>query len=350
MAAMNKQVFADQLDQQIEVMIAGRGTETCPEWASLLRIASELRALPSPEFKDRLKADLIEESETTLALGPRPELQSMESELALAEILPTLGGKEFGIFPADHRSFLVSFVSHAAMVALIVSGIWAGHRTMTNTSGRVISALTFAGGHGGGGGGDHSAIAVSKGTPPKFSNQQFAQPTIVVRNSNSKLQVEPTVLGPPNIKLPESNQLGDLMSSNAAVPSNGTGAGMGMGSGAGGGSGSGIGAGVGPGANRGFGGGVFAIGGGVTAPRAIDDPEPEYSDEARKIKQQGTVILSIVVDPQGHPRSIHVARSLGLGLDEKAVEAVRKWKFEPGTKDGQPVAVQVNVEVNFRLY
>jgi protein TonB len=57
-----------------------------------------------------------------------------------------------------------------------------------------------------------------------------------------------------------------------------------------------------------------------------------------------------VVDAQGHPRNIHVARSLGLGLDEKAVEAVRKWKFEPGTKDGQPVAVQVNVEVNFRLY
>jgi TonB family protein len=88
----------------------------------------------------------------------------------------------------------------------------------------------------------------------------------------------------------------------------------------------------------------------VSAPRAIYNPDPEYSDEARKAKFQGNVVLSLVVDPLGHVRDIHVARSLGMGLDEKALEAVRKWKFEPGMKDGYPVAVQVNVEVNFRLY
>ncbi|HET8825195.1 MAG TPA: energy transducer TonB [Terriglobales bacterium] len=80
------------------------------------------------------------------------------------------------------------------------------------------------------------------------------------------------------------------------------------------------------------------------------DPEPEYSEEARKIKQQGMVVLSVVVDQQGRPRNIHIARSLGLGLDEKAIDAVKRWKFTPGTKDGIPVAVQVNVEVSFRLY
>jgi TonB family protein len=88
----------------------------------------------------------------------------------------------------------------------------------------------------------------------------------------------------------------------------------------------------------------------VTGPRAIYDPDPEYSEEARKAKYQGTVILAIVVDPSGHPRDVRVARSLGLGLDEKAIEAVQKWKFAPGVKDGVPVAVQVNVEVSFRLY
>jgi TonB family protein len=88
----------------------------------------------------------------------------------------------------------------------------------------------------------------------------------------------------------------------------------------------------------------------VTAPRAIYDPEPEYSEEARRVHFQGVVVLSIVVDQAGHARDIRVARSVGLGLDEKAIEAVKKWKFEPGVKDGHPVAVGVNVEVNFRLF
>jgi TonB family protein len=62
------------------------------------------------------------------------------------------------------------------------------------------------------------------------------------------------------------------------------------------------------------------------------------------------VVLSIVVDQTGHARDIRVARSVGLGLDEKAIEAIKKWKFAPGLKDGHPVAVGVNVEGNFRLY
>ncbi len=72
--------------------------------------------------------------------------------------------------------------------------------------------------------------------------------------------------------------------------------------------------------------------------------------EARKAKYQGTVVLWIVVGPDGKVHDLHVQRSLGLGLDEKAIEAVKLWKFDPARKDGQPVAVQVNVEVNFRLY
>jgi TonB family protein len=92
------------------------------------------------------------------------------------------------------------------------------------------------------------------------------------------------------------------------------------------------------------------VGGGVSAPRAIFRPEPEYSEEARKAKFQGTVVLSLVVGPDGRAHDIRVRRSLGLGLDEKAVETVRTWKFEPARKDGQPVAVLISIEVNFRLY
>ena len=136
----------------------------------------------------------------------------------------------------------------------------------------------------------------------------------------------------------------------ASLPSNGTGLGGGIGSGTGTGVGSGHGPGVGPGSGGGIGGGVYHVGGGVLPPKALDDPEPDYSDEARKAKRQGSVVLWVVVGADGRPHEIKVQRSLGMGLDEKAVEAVRRWKFDPAKKDGQAVAVQIFVEVNFRLY
>jgi TonB family protein len=77
--------------------------------------------------------------------------------------------------------------------------------------------------------------------------------------------------------------------------------------------------------------------------------DPEYSEEARKAKYSGTVLISLIVDANGKAQNIRVVRSLGLGLDEKAMEAVAKWKFKPGMKGGQAVAVQATIEVNFRL-
>jgi periplasmic protein TonB len=206
---------------------------------------------------------------------------------------------------------------------------------------------------GGGGGGDRDKLQASKGRLPKFSMQQLTPPTVVVRNDNPKLAAEPTVVIPPQVVL-ATNQLpmvGDPISHLlSAPPSNGTGSGSGIGSGNGGGVGSGEGPGVGPGRGGGIGGGVFRIGGGVSAPRPIFTPDPEYSEEARKAKYQGTCVLWLVVGPDGKTRDIKVARTLGLGLDEKAIEAVKQWKFEPAMKGDTPVAVQVNVEVTFRLY
>ena len=92
------------------------------------------------------------------------------------------------------------------------------------------------------------------------------------------------------------------------------------------------------------------VGGGGTRPRAIYDPDPDYSDAARKAKYQGSVVLWLVVGADGLPHNIRVQRSLGMGLDEKAVAAVSTWRFQPATLNGQPVAVEVNVEVSFRLY
>ncbi len=206
---------------------------------------------------------------------------------------------------------------------------------------------------GGGGGGDRDKLIAPKGRLPKQSMEQFTPPAMVIRNDHPKMTVEPSVLVPPQIKLANNNlpNLGDPKSVVPSGPaSNGPGAGGGIGSGSGGGVGSGEGGGVGPGYGGGTGGGVFKVGGGVSAPRAIYAPDPDYSEEARKAKYEGTVVLWLVVGPDGRPRQMRVTRSLGMGLDEKALEAVREWKFEPALKDGRPVAVQISVEVNFRLY
>jgi TonB family protein len=95
--------------------------------------------------------------------------------------------------------------------------------------------------------------------------------------------------------------------------------------------------------------GVFKIGNGVTAPVPIFKPEPEYSEEARLAKYQGDVTLTIEIGPDGATRNIRVVQGLGLGLDEKAVDGVSRWRFRPGTKDGVPVTVLAQVTVNFRL-
>jgi TonB family protein len=203
---------------------------------------------------------------------------------------------------------------------------------------------------GGGGGGDRSPLPASKGKLPRQDLKQFTPPMAVVNNPNPKLIMEPTIIVPPDVTLPNVNmaQYGDP-TARIGPPSNGPGSGGGIGSGSGGGVGPGRGGGFGPGEGGGAGGGAFRIGGGVSAPVPIYKVEPEYSEEARKAKFQGTVLLSIVVDETGKTTNVRVVRPLGMGLDEKAIEAVLKWRFRPGYKEGKPVAVMANVEVNFRL-
>jgi periplasmic protein TonB len=204
---------------------------------------------------------------------------------------------------------------------------------------------------GGGGGGDRDVIQATKGKLPKFSMEQITPPVVVVRNPNPKLPVEPTVVIPPQVQLAANNMpnLGDPLA-HGVLPSNGTGAGGGIGSGSGGGVGSGKGPGFGPGEGGGTGGGIFHVGGGVSPPRQIYAPEPEFSEEARKAKYQGVCTLGLIVGTDGRPSNIRVLNSLGMGLDEKAIEAVKNWKFEPAMKDGHPVRVEIAVEVDFHLY
>ncbi len=275
-------------------------------------------------------------------------------------ILPTLFGEGYGVYAVKPLNFVISYILQMMLIgAVLASGFFVvEHRQeikkqvvglVTDISPYVLPASKSKAG-GGGGGGDRDKLAASKGALPKLSDKQITPPAVVVRNENPKLAVEPTVVVPPQIKLPVTGQLGDPLSNVLGPPSNGTGSGGGIGSGSGGGVGSGRGPGVGPGWGGGIGGGAYRVGGGVSAPRALYAPDPEYSEEARKAKYQGTVVLWVVVGPDGRPHEIRVQRALGMGLDEKAIEAVRQWKFEPARKDGQAVAVQINVEVNFRLY
>ncbi len=291
----------------------------------------------------------------------KPDESTTESEPGPDRILPTLFGEGSGLYEVHKGPFVASFLLNTAVAALLMAmGSWmATHSAqvqnqittaLIDVSPYILKPSTKLAG-GGGGGGDHDKLAASKGALPKSSRQQITPPQVVVRNETPKLTAEPTVVVPPEIRLPQGNMFGDPLSKAlASLPSNGTGLGGGIGSGTGTGVGSGNGPGVGPGSGGGIGGGVYHVGGGVLPPKVLYDPEPDYSDEARKVKRQGSVILWVVVGTDGRPHEIKVQRSLGMGLDEKAVEAVRRWKFEPARKDGQAVAVQIFVEVSFRIY
>jgi TonB family protein len=91
------------------------------------------------------------------------------------------------------------------------------------------------------------------------------------------------------------------------------------------------------------------VGAGIISPRVLSMVDPEYTEEGRVAKYQGSTMLSVDIGPDGFARNIRITRGLGFGLDENAVTAVQRWRFQPATKDGAPLTVQAAIEVNFRL-
>lgn len=260
----------------------------------------------------------------------------------------------------------ISAVAHIAIIGLLLSGVFVSHQIVQEETRQTVTliapspesyALPVAKKviSGGGGGGDHDILPAPKGNPPKPALQQITPPAIVIHNQQPKLAVQPTVVAPPQVHLADNHvpNLGVPAAAPvmpAAPPSNGTGSGGGIGSGSGGGVGVGHGPGVGAGSGGGIGGGVYKVGGEISAPTAISAPDPNYTEEARRAKKQGTCELWLIVDSSGHPRDIRVIHGLGFGLDAKAVEAVQQWRFQPALKDGRPVDVQISVQVDFHLY
>jgi protein TonB len=189
----------------------------------------------------------------------------------------------------------------------------------------------------GGGGGSPDKVEAIKGRiPPRPA---MADAPKLDQPSLPSIDVQKDIQIPDNPSLPN---FGVSNSPNVKLASGGNGSGMGLGSGHGNGYGSGYGDNI--------GGGLERIGGQVSTPVLIYKVEAEFSEEARRNKYQGVVIVNIIIDKQGNPQNPRVVRALGMGLDEKAIDAIKQYRFKPAMKNGKPVAVQMNVEIDFHMY
>jgi len=171
------------------------------------------------------------------------------------------------------------------------------------------------------------------------------------------VSIEPPKPAPPAVQAPVVSIPADPVDVQGAlnakpgttVASNGSGIGGGVGSGAGTGLGEGQGSGIGPGTGGGTGGGPFRPGSGIDPPQLLREVRPAYTDDARRRGIEGDVVLEIVVGRDGRVASLRVKSGLGAGLDQRAIEAVRQWRFSPARRQGQPVEVVVEVSVEFKL-
>jgi periplasmic protein TonB len=286
-----------------------------------------------------------------------PPLQTITQPVAVKEIWSrnTQFTRVQALSTAFHVVVLVLIIVPLAPGFLSLATTKASSRREISTD---ISALlpkllpSVKKGDGGGGGGSHDLRRATAGKLPKFSAIQLTPPKAVT-NPNARMAMMPAVLVPPELKLasPNMNNWGDPVSK-VINDSNGTGGGNGIGSGYGRGVGPGNGDGVGPGDEFGAGGGPPNAGTGPYGyPTCVYCPPAQYSDEAVKSKYQGTVFLVVTITADGKAMDVKVVRGVGLGLDEKAIEAVRSWRFRPAAgPDGRPAAVRQTIEVNFHLY
>jgi TonB family protein len=355
---MNSPTLFDELDQAIGQMMSEPDAprpNVRAEIADLLDVAIDLRHLPRPDFKMRLKAEL-EWQNWSPAEGAGLETPLLHRAftrkpgVAETDLMPSLSGNGYGIYPVRRANFAASVLLHvAAVVVFVALGVMMVQKQQKDRN-QTLSVVTLLAPYkngGGGGGGDRSIQPASEGGRPKTSMQQLVPPVVIRPREDSKIMAEPTVVA--DLKLAASPQVGDQLS-RLMAPSNGPGAGGGIGSGSDGGVGPGHGVGSGPGNDYGNG-GARAESGHITKPKLIFSVDPEFSEEARRLKYQGVVVVTVLVGVDGRIHDARITRSLGMGLDEKALETIKLWKFEPArASNGSPVAVYASIEVNFRLY
>ena len=276
-------------------------------------IATDLILETQPWFKtvfSQLKYIFVKEE--------RPDIQVTAQPVEVDEI--------FKEYKFRSSSLAFSMIAHVVVVfAIVFVPMWLVKQAKKSTSTNVElldpSQLTLnlppkpEKSGGGGGGGRREVIPASKGKLPRPSDKQLTPPTPKIVNLDPVLSVEPTVIVPQLNSFPDINiaNYGDPLGI-PGPPSSGPGTGGGIGTGTGGGVGPGKGGGVGPGEGGGIGGGVFRVGGGVSAPSIVYRVEPTYSEEARKAKYQGVVVL-VGHRPQGwHDRNLESRARAGLGI------------------------------------
>jgi TonB family protein len=192
-----------------------------------------------------------------------------------------------------------------------------------------------------GGGGSQSPLAPSRGQLPRYALRQFTPPVVTPENPHPKLAMEPTIVLDVKFASLPDGPIG-LPNGSLGPPSGGPGRRGGIGDGYEG----GIGDDAGPGIE---GSRAERLHAGMKPPVALIRTEPEYSEQARVARLQGTVVVEGIIDERGHTADLRVRQPLGLGLDEKAIEAVKMWRFRPATRDGKPLAITAIFELNFRL-
>ena len=209
-------------------------------------------------------------------------------------------------------------------------------------------------GGGGGGGGNKSPEPPRKAELPGKDRITVpaAKPPVVTPEPPKEIPKPPAQLNIPAVTTSAGVQeMPGALTGLPSVPSQGSGSGGGAGTGTGTGIGSGSGSGLGPGSGGGTGGGVYRPGNGVVMPRVLSEVKPSYTADAMRQKIQGVVMVEAVVMPDGGVGQVQVVRSLdrNYGLDDEAIKAVRRWRFAPGTRFGQPVPVLVEIELTFTL-
>ena len=325
----------------------------------LVELAADLRDLPRANFKSRLKLELEWEAAGRTVSATDTDRAAVRGAASASEVLPSLFGKGWAGYPVRRINFVLSVALHGVMAFLIgasflmVKSYVPRVEPQPSVTVRLEPYPVPIGSRpsrGGGSGGAADKMPASRGAAPPASREQLTPPIVLRSMSQPKLAAEPTVIAPPELALPKTQQIGDPLSALAA-PSNGPGVAGGIGGNVGGGVGGDRGGfGRGRGSESGCCGGPYSPGSGVSMPRPIYAPEPEFSDEARIAKFQGEVTLLVTIGIDGRARNLTVVRSLGMGLDQKAMDAVRTWRFDPAKKDGRPVAVQMNIIVNFHLF
>ncbi len=311
-----------------------------------------LRTVANPELPERTRVNVrtrVWVSEISAPTSQKRDVGHPSShlhpavvfapEVFLAQMLPK----------RDVKSTTAAMLLHAAAIALFFFwGARAIHNNMVAKQMELTAILTPPPMaplkdtmHGGGG--QRGVTPVTEGHLPKFANTQITPPKAPPMEQPKIHMPDPTIEVQTNLKMVNNNM------PNIGMP-NSTLIGNSMGIGVGSGLGSGNGSGLGPGSGGNYGGGVRRIGGGVSSPVVIYQVEPEFSEEARKAKFMGVVLVNLIVDAHGMPQNVHVLRGVGMGLDQKAIDAVKQYRFKPAMEGGKPVPVELNVQVDFQIF